>query len=161
MKGRILGLENSFKLIGRDWMLITAKVGEKINTMTASWGGFGHLWNKDVVTIYVRPQRFTHEFIEKSEYFTLSFFNEEYRQALNYLGKTSGRYVDKITESNLTPLYEKNIAYFDEAKLVLVCKKIYKQEINPEGFINSKINDFYKDDYHTMYIGEIVQVIER
>lgn len=160
MLAKLLNLENSFKLMGKDWTLITAKVGEKINTMTASWGGFGHLWNKDVAFIYIRPQRYTHEFVEKSDFFTLSFFDEEHRQKLTYLGRHSGRDGDKIAESGLTPLYERETAYFSEAKLVLVCKKIYRQELNPDGFIDEKIDEFYKKDYHTMYIGEIIEVIE-
>lgn len=160
MLAKLLNLENSFKLMGKDWTLIMAKVGEKINTMTASWGGFGHLWNKDVAFIYIRPQRYTHEFVEKSDFFTLSFFDEEHRQKLTYLGRHSGRDGDKIAESGLTPLYERETAYFSEAKLVLVCKKIYRQELNPDGFIDEKIDEFYKKDYHTMYIGEIIEVIE-
>jgi len=161
MIARLLRIENSFKLMGKDWMLITGKVGDKINTMTASWGGFGHLWNKDVAFIYIRPQRYTHEFVENGDYFTLSFFDEEYRQKLMYLGKHSGRDLDKITESGLTPLYEKNSAYFSEAKLVLICKKIYKQDLDPNGFMDEKIDELYKNDYHTMYIGEIIEVIEK
>jgi len=161
MRNKIYDMENSFKLMGKDWTLITAKAGNKINTMTASWGGFGYLWNKNVAFIYVRPQRYTYEFIENSNYFTLSFFDEEHRQKLNYLGKNSGRDVDKIKESGLTPLHEKELAYFREAKLVLVCKKIFRQELDPKGFIDEKIDEFYKNDYHTMYIGEIVEVIEK
>ena len=161
MRNKIYDMENSFKLMGKDWTLITAKAGNKINTMTASWGGFGYLWNKNVAFIYVRPQRYTYEFIENSNYFTLSFFDEEHRQKLNYLGKNSGRDVDKIKESGLTPLHEKELAYFREAKLVLVCKKIFRQELDPKGFIDAEIDEFYKNDYHTMYIGEIVEVIEK
>lgn len=161
MKEKIYTLENSFKLLGKDWALITAKVGNKINTMTASWGGFGHLWNKNIVYIYIRPQRYTYEFVDNSDYFTLSFFDEEHRQKLLYLGKHSGRDGDKIKASGLTPLYEKDHAYFSEAKLVLVCKKIYKQKLDPKGFIDEKIEEFYKNDYHTMYIGEIVEIIDR
>ncbi len=85
-----LQLENSFKLIGRDWALITGKNGKRINTMTASWGGFGHLWNKDVVYIFIRPQRYTYEFVESSDYFTLSFYEDKYKKDLEYLGKASG-----------------------------------------------------------------------
>lgn len=161
MKSRIYDLENSFKLMGKDWTLITAKAGNKINTMTASWGGFGYLWNKNVAFIFVRPQRYTYEFIENSGFFTLSFFDEEHRQKLNYLGKNSGRDMDKIKESGLTPLHEKELAYFREAKLVLVCKKIFRQELDPKGFIDEKIDEFYKNDYHTMFVGEIIEVIEK
>lgn len=151
-------MENSFKLIGKDWMLITAKNGEKINTMTASWGGFGHLWNKNVVYIFIRPQRYTYEFVENTDEFTLSFYDEEHRKALGYLGKVSGRDIDKIREVGFSPKVEGDFATFEEANLTIKCKKIARQELKPEGFLDEKIEDFYNDDYHIMYIGEIVDI---
>ena len=91
---------NPFRLIGKDWMLITAGTEEKFNTMTASWGSVGILWNKPAVTIYVRPTRYTYEFVEKYDEFTISFFSEEYRSALNFCGSKSGRDYDKALETH-------------------------------------------------------------
>ena len=95
--------ENAIKLIGKDWALITAGDESGYNTMTASWGGLGQLWNKDVCFIFIRPQRYTYEFIEKNELFTMSFYPEEYRKALSFCGTKSGRDYDKAKETGLTP----------------------------------------------------------
>src|SRR5699024_11934868 len=88
--------KNVFSLIGDRWMLITAGTREKCNTMTASWGGLGVLWGKPVATVYIRPQRYTMEFVEGSEFFTLAFFGEAYRKALALCGSKSGREIDKV-----------------------------------------------------------------
>lgn len=153
--------ENPFKMIGKDWMLITAGKTDNYNTMTASWGGVGVLWNKNVATIYIRPQRYTKEFIDSNELFTLSVFNEEYRSALNFCGTKSGRDFDKAKETGLTPIDFEGTTAFNEAKFVLVCKKLYSDKIRPENFMDEKIDDNYKlKDYHTMYIAEIVGVYE-
>lgn len=159
MTERIYELENVFKLLEKDWMLITAKNGDKSNTMTASWGGFGYLWNKHVAYIFIRPQRYTYEFVENSDVFTLSFFENSYKDKLAYLGKQSGRTCDKIKESGLTLVEKDDISYFGEAKKVLVCKKLHRQQLNPEGFIDKKIDEFYNNDYHIIYIGEIIDII--
>ena len=116
--------DNPFKLIGKDWMLVTAGDKSKFNTMTASWGGVGILWNKPVAFTFIRPQRYTFEFTEQGEYYTLSFFDEEYRKALNFCGTKSGRDYDKVKETGLTPVFSEDAPYFGEAKLVLVCKKL-------------------------------------
>jgi len=148
--------DNPFKLIGTDWMLITAGTPDAFNTMTASWGGLGVLWERKVATCYVRPTRFTFEFVERSSYFTLSFFEEQYRKALTYCGTHSGRNSDKIREAGLTPVKEKGLIYFQEARLVLACRKMYAQDIDPGRFLDPTINDMYpQKDYHRMYIGEI------
>jgi flavin reductase (DIM6/NTAB) family NADH-FMN oxidoreductase RutF len=157
----LLNLENSFKLIGKDWMLITAKNGDKVNTMTASWGGFGHLWNKNVVYIFIRPQRYTYEFVEQTNYFTLSFFEEKYREALSFLGKVSGREMNKIKEVGFNVAVDGEYASFDESNLVIKCKKIAKLELDPNSFLDEEIEKFYKNDYHYMYIGEIVEVEDK
>ena len=117
---------NPFKLIGKDWMLITAGDKEKFNTMTASWGGVGIMWGKPVATAYIRPQRYTFEFIENGDYYTQSFFDEEYRDALKFCGSKSGRDYDKVKETGLTPVVddETGAVYFKEAKLVFICKKM-------------------------------------
>ena len=75
---------NPFTKIGSEWMLITAGNEKKFNTMTASWGGMGVLWGKNVVTTYIRPQRYTKEFVDANDTFTLSFYGPQYKEALNF-----------------------------------------------------------------------------
>ena len=119
--------ENAFQLIGTDWMLITAGDAQKCNTMTASWGGVGVLWNKPVSFIFVRPQRYTREFIEREGGYSLCFFADGFRKQLSYLGTASGREEDKIQTAGLTTAFADGVPYFEEAKLVLICKKQYRQ----------------------------------
>lgn len=154
--------DNTFKLIGSDWMLITVGSPESYNTMTASWGGFGVLWNKKVCFCVVRPVRYTYEFMERADNFTLSFFDEKYRNALNICGSKSGRNIDKAAETGLTPIAGKlsNTTSFAEARIVLECKKLYYQDIEPEHFLDKSIDENYpQKDYHRMYIGEIVNCL--
>ena len=153
--------ENPFKLIGSDWMLITAKKGEKTNMMTASWGGVGILWNKPVATIYVRPQRYTKEFIDNEEYFSLCVLPEEYRQILNYCGTKSGRDEDKIAETKLTIDESEKAPIFKEARLVLICKKLYAQDLTEQSFIDKSLveKNYQSKDFHTMYIAEIEKIL--
>ncbi|HBF87372.1 MAG TPA: flavin reductase [Bacteroidales bacterium] len=154
--------ENTFKLIGKDWMLITAGDKRNFNTMTASWGGFGILWNKPVVFIFIRPQRYTYEFMENSVDFTLSFFNDEYKDILKLCGTKSGREINKISGIGLTPIESHNTVAFSEAKLILSCKKLYFNDLIPENFINCDIDKNYVlKDYHRMYIGEIAQCLSK
>lgn len=152
---------NPFTKIGNEWMLVTAGNKEKHNTMTASWGGLGVLWKKNVVTIYIRPQRYTKEFIDHNDTFTLSFYSEEYKNALTILGRKSGRDGNKEKEAGLTPYEIDGTTGFEEAEMIFVCKKQYHQELKPECF-DVKENDrtCYPDkDYHMMYIGEIEKVL--
>ena len=153
--------DNVFKLIGDDWMLITAGTPENYNTMTASWGGLGILWGEPVSYCFIRPHRYTYDFVKKNETFSLSFFDEKYRKALQYCGTHSGRDVDKAAATGLTVVGgDHNTVYFNEARLVLLCKKIYYQDINPENFIDPVINKNYlKKDYHRMYIGKIIKCL--
>lgn len=153
---------NPFTRIGSDWMLITAGDESKFNTMTASWGGAGVLWGKNVVTCYIRPQRYTKEFVDASDTFTLSFFGPGHRDALNLCGSVSGRDCDKAAEAGLTPYHTDGTTAFREAELILVCRKLYQDEMPPENFI-AKENDakwYPNHDYHTMYIGEIVKILK-
>lgn len=154
--------DNPFKLIGIDWMLITAGTAESFNTMTASWGGLGVLWDRKVAFCFIRPSRYTFEFVEKAQNFTLSFFEEKHRKALNFCGTHTGRDIDKVKETGLTPIKEPGLIYFGEARLVLACRKLYYQDIVPDNFLDSKINDMYaKKDYHRMYVGEIVKCLTK
>lgn len=150
--------ENLFSLLDKDWMLITARDPEtgKINTMTASWGGFGILWNKPVAFVFIRPQRYTREFTERAEGLTLSFFSEEYRDALKLCGRVSGRDCDKIAEAGLTPMPIGERAAFAEARMVMSCRKLYADDLKEGAFIDPALLSNYRaGDYHTMYIVEI------
>lgn len=151
--------DNPFKLIADDWMLITAGPPSAFNTMTASWGGVGHIWGKDVCWCVIRPQRYTLEFVESNPVFTLSFFNEEHRAALNLLGSRSGRDGDKVADSGLTPVDGPIIGTttFAEARLVIACRKVYWHDLDPDHFLDPSIEANYpQKDYHRMYLGEIV-----
>ena len=153
--------ENVFQLISKDWMLVTAKDSDRINTMTASWGGLGEMWGKHVSYIVIRPSRYTFSLLEHTDYYTLSFFDEKYRDILNYCGKYSGRDKDKIKETNLTVLEDGQSAYFSQAKLVLVCKKLYGQMFDPSNFVDSEFGKkmYPNDDIHKLMIGSIEKVL--
>lgn len=153
---------NPFTAIGKQWMLVTAGDETKANTMTASWGGAGVLWNKNVATCYVRPQRYTREFIDAQEYFSLSFLPEEYRKPLTYCGRVSGRDVDdKIAQAGLTLCNKFEAPCFEEAETVLICKKLYVDKIKPQCILHSETDSVnYPDkDYHIVYIAEIVKAL--
>lgn len=155
-------LEKSpFQLIGKEWMLVTAEKDNKVNTMTASWGGLGVMWGKNVAYVVIRPQRYTKEFIDASDTFSLSFFAPEFKKQLGYLGKVSGRDEDKITVSGLTVAHNSETPYFEEASLVLICKKLYKQPLNPECFIAKELDEkwYPNKDYHELYIVEVEKVM--
>jgi flavin reductase (DIM6/NTAB) family NADH-FMN oxidoreductase RutF len=149
---------NPFTLIDDYWFLLTAGNTESFNTMTASWGGMGILWNKPVVFCFVRPQRYTYKFMESNELFTMSFFDESQRDALNFCGKVSGRETDKMKATGLRPISSPaNSVFYEQATLMLECRKLYFSDILPENFLAEKINSNYpKKDYHRMYIGEII-----
>ena len=152
--------KNPFVMIGDEWMLVTAEKEGKINTMTASWGGVGIMWGKTVATVYIRPQRCTKKFVDGSEYFTLSFFDGGQKKALGYLGSVSGNdEPDKIDKTDLHVTQVDGQPTYEEAMLVLVCKKLYVQEMKEECFLRSQeIEDWYPEkDFHTMYMAEIVK----
>ena len=155
-----------FKLILKDSMLITAGPPDDYNTMTAGWGGLGALWSKHVVFCVIRPQRYTYQFMEKNEVFTCSFFDEKYRAALEFCGTHSGRDTgdkgNKAVLAGFTPMpgILPGTTTFEEAKLVLECRKIYFQDIDPKNFLDKSIHDWYPNkDYHRLYIGEVVNVL--
>ena len=150
---------NPFKRIGSDWCLISAGKPESFNTMTASWGGIGILWNKKAATCYIRPQRYTKEFVDREEYFTLSFFPDGYRKALSLCGTVSGRDHDKPAEAGLTPLFTDGSVTFEEADLVLVCRKLYAQPMTEDSFTDKNVleKEYPARDLHTRDIGEIIK----
>ncbi len=155
--------QNVFSLIGDQWMLITAGTKDQCNTMTASWGGLGVLWGKPVATVYIRPQRYTLEFVEREDTFTLCFFGEEYRKALALCGSKSGRDMDKVKECGFTVSTAEGAPYFEEADLVLVCKKSYWQDMDPTHFLDGEIDSkwYPEKDYHRIFIGEILEVLRK
>lgn len=151
-----------FTRIGKDWMLVAAGNDAGSNMMTASWGGLGVLWNKPVSTIYIRPSRYTFEFLEREEYYALCFFGNEHRDALTYCGRHSGRDGDKCKATGLTPRFDEAAPYYDEAQLVLICRKLYYQDMNAANFLDDGIEANYNGaDYHRIYIGEIVKVLQQ
>ena len=152
--------DNVFSLIGKDWMLITSGTVDNYNTMTASWGGMGYLWNKNVCFIFVRPSRYTYEFMEQNDTFSLNFFTDEWRNALTICGKKSGRDIDKAKETGLKPIPGNNqTTSFEHARLIIECKKLYFQDIIPEQFLDPSLEKNYNGgDYHRMYVGEILSV---
>ena len=155
--------DNAFKLIGKDWALVTSGSRESFNTMTVSWGGVGIMWNKPVTFTFIRPQRYTFGFLEKNGFFTMSFFDESYRKALQICGTKSGRDTDKVAETGLTPAFTGDgVPYFEEARLVLVCKKLYAQDLNEDSIVEEAVKGNYNgSDYHRMYISEIVSVLKK
>lgn len=153
--------KSPFQLIGTDWMLVTAEKENKVNTMTASWGGLGVMWGKNVAYVVLRPQRYTKEFVDSSNTFSLTFFDQNYKKQLGYLGSVSGRDEDKITKANLTIQYSDNTPFFEEGNLAIICRKLYAQELKPECFITSELDDkwYPEKDYHTLYIAEVEKVL--
>ena len=158
---------NPFTKIGTEWMAVTAGDKDKVNTMTASWGTIGVLWGKNIVTIYVRDSRYTKEFIDAKDTFSLTFFDvsdKENKLALKSFGAVSGRDEDKISNAKMHVDYAADgTPYIDEGNLVLVCRKMSATKILPEQFIDASIDsDWYKSkDYHTMYVAEITQILAR
>ena len=157
--------DNVFEMIDKEWFLLSAGDRDRMNTMTCSWGTVGELWSRRVAIAYVRKTRHTFSFTEKGDYFTLSFFGDAHRGALGLCGSKSGRDIDKVAATGLTPVYDEygDVPYFAEARLVLVCKKLYSDFIKPECFVSEDLDrqNYGAKDYHKFYVGEIVKVLER
>ena len=148
---------NIFNEFGKNWMLVSAKKPDgTVNTMTVSWGAMGMLWGKNAATIYIRQSRFTKEFIDSSDYFTVSLF-DGHKKELGILGSKSGRNGDKVAEVGFTPVTVEDQPAFDESKCVCICRKMYRTDIPLDSMPSDVVDRWYSDgDYHTMYIGEIV-----
>ncbi|MDO4462007.1 MAG: flavin reductase [Bacteroidia bacterium] len=161
----VLSKEDALNLIGKQWMLVTAGSKDSYNTMTASWGGIGWLWNKAVAFVFVRPERYTHEFIEKNDRLTLSFYTEEYRSALQLCGTKSGRDTDKAAETGLTPLsLESGAMTFEQARLTLDCKKLFKASMEEANFLDKELVERWYGAHggmHDVYVVEIETVYEK
>ena len=156
------------KLVGEDWLLLSAGDEKGFNGMTISWGTFGTLWGKKgfdgqfpVANVFVRPQRYTNEFMENNEYFSLCKLRDEDKNMHGILGSKSGRDLDKIKEVGLTPIFDNNTVYYEEAELVIICRKLYVQRLEEDCFIDKGIIEacYPEKDYHYMYIGEIVKTL--
>ena len=154
---------NPFTKIGKEWALVTTNADTKDNTMTISWGGMGVMWGKNVVYVFIRDTRYTKEFIDKNEFFSISFLDETYRQALNYCGAHSGRDEDKIANAGLNSNHKMGIPFIDEGNLVLLCHKLSATRITEDSFLSPDIKEkWYPDgNMHTMYIAEIMEVLAR
>lgn len=154
--------DNAVDLFKNKWGLVTAGTEDKFNTMTVSWGAVGELWGKDMATIYIRPQRYTEEFLNINDYFTVSFYPVDMKQKIHSVcGSKSGRDVDKVKACDLTPVLDDKAPYFEEAEIVLVCKKAAKAKFDPADFIDDTIDGkwYPEKDYHFIYYGEIEKVL--
>ena len=152
---------NPYEKIGKEWMLLTAGGEGSYNTMTCSWGHLGCLWNLPTAICYVRPQRYTRQFIDREARYTLCFFPPEYKKALGYLGTKSGRDGDKVAAVGLTPVHEQDYTYFSEASLVIVCRTLYQAPLKEEYFRDKAVmeEDYPEKDFHDLYIGQIEKVL--
>ena len=148
-----------FEMIGEKWALVAASQGDEHGAMTVSWGGAGVLWNKKVVTLYIRPTRHTYTLLEKTDLATISFFTDEYKKTLSYFGRVSGRDEDKIAVSGLSCSTERGAPIFEEASRTFVLKKLYYSDIDKNNFSDPALDSHYNGDYHRMYIYEIIDEI--
>jgi flavin reductase (DIM6/NTAB) family NADH-FMN oxidoreductase RutF len=154
--------DNVFKMMDKDWMLVTAGTRDHVNTMTASWGHLGIMWNLPVAICYIRPQRYTFGFANEHDDYTLSFFERKDRDILQFCGTKSGRDHDKIRETGLKPLEtDSGNIYFEQARLVLECRKIYQDDMKAEHFVRPEIakKNYPNNDFHRFYFGEIINVL--
>ncbi len=156
--------DNIFERIGKDWMLITAGDEKNCNTMTASFGGFGVLFFKEVAHIYVRPARHTYSFLENNDGYSLSFFNNDaYREQLKYCGRVSGKDENKLKKCGFTVATADGIPYIEQADVTVICKKIYAADIENGTFYDEQIQEkcYPQGDTHRMYVGEILKIITK
>lgn len=154
--------ENFVDLFKNRWALVTAGDSGAYNTMTVSWGAVGELWGKDCATVYIRPQRYTQEFVNKNDYFTISFYPTDMKNKIHGVcGSKSGRDVDKAKECGITPCFDEKAPYFEEAQLVLVCRKMAEGKFEPSQFIDEKIEEnwYTQKDFHFIYYAEIEKVL--
>lgn len=149
-----------FDQFDKKWALLTAGKTDNFNSMTISWGGLGTLWNKPVATVYVRTSRYTHDFMDTNDYLSISFYPEQYRKTLGVLGSKSGRDMDKMRASGLTPKKTGETISFEEAETTIICRKLFKQSLDVTNMPENVIKDLYTDQApHDMYIGEVVAIL--
>lgn len=155
-------LKNTFSFIADDWALVTAGTPDKWNTMTVSWGGLGELWGKDVAFIFIRPQRYTKEFVDANERFTVNNFDGGYKKELGICGSKSGREVDKSALTGLTAGFVDGVPYIAQAKTFFICRKMAEFDLTPEMFRDADIDTkwYPEQDYHRVYVCEIEQAYQ-
>lgn len=155
----------SFYTLDKEWALLSAGNQDSFNTMTVSWGTLGTLWNLPVATVYSRPQRYTREFLDEQDYYTLSFFGGQHMKELGYLGAHSGRDGDKVTQVGFTPVFDDQYGtpLFEQAQLVLVCRKVYAEDLKAEYFLDKSIIEqhYPAADFHRQYVGQVVRTLLR
>ncbi len=150
----------SFELFDKQWALLTAGTEGNFNTMTIGWGGLGTLWGKPVATVYVKPIRYTHRFMEENEYFTVSFYPANCRRALSVCGSLSGRDGDKIGVAGLHPRFLGRAVTFLEAEKTLVLRKLYRQDLDLNAIpADVKSRYYVGEPPHTFYVGEVVEIL--
>ena len=159
------------QIFGEEWAALSAGTKERgYNAMTIAWGNIGSLWEREshanrlpIMSVFVRRSRYTYEFMEKEEMFTVAFFGAEGKKKLGYLGSVSGRSEDKYNGAHLTPIFENDTVYPNEAELVFICRKLYAAPLESENFIDKGLVSFNypNEDYHTMYIGEIERILSK
>ena len=156
-------LVNPFTMIHKNWFLLTAQKGGVVNTMTARWCNIGNVWNLPTAIVYIRPQRYTRQFVDGSDQFTLSFFDGDHRRELEYLGRVSGRDEEKIAKSGLHLIELGGQPAFAESRYVFVCRKLYRQPLTPDGFLVPEVceKNYPQKDYHMMYVGQILHAFGR
>ena len=152
---------NPFDKFNKEWALVTAGNKDSFNSMTISWGSMGTLWHKDIITIYIRPDRYTFDFIKNSDMFTISFYDEKYRDILAMFGRCSGRDINKVEKSGFNPVFMDDGITYSEANETIVLKKIYMEQLNKDLF-NEDILSCYKDNgpAHYMIIGEVIRGVK-
>lgn len=153
---------NLTELLEKRWALLTVADGEGCNPMTVSWGGVGRLWNLPVATVYVRPQRYTKGLMDAEPYFSLTFLPEELHDIVALCGSKSGRDIDKVKESGLTVLKDEKAPYFAQGELTFICRKLYEQDVKSKCFVDPAVDEknYPQKDYHRMYVGEILSVLQ-
>ena len=152
---------NAIEMIRDEWMLISVGDQNENNMMTASWGFIGEMWSKDCAIAAIRPTRHTYTLIENADTFALCFMGDN-REVHGICGSKSGRDIDKVKETELTPIFDNGTMYFEEARLVLICKKIYADDLKEDNFIDkSNAEKWYNNDYHKLYFGEIIKVLQK
>jgi flavin reductase (DIM6/NTAB) family NADH-FMN oxidoreductase RutF len=151
----------AFQNIGNEWALLSSGDEKHFNAMTISWGSLGFIWQRPVVTVLVRPPRYTHKFMDEFERFSVSFYDRKYRKALNILGSKSGRDIDKTALSGLTPAFVDGVPTFKEAYLTVIARKIYRGQLESAGFLVPAVDEesYPKKDYHTVYFAELVKTV--
>lgn len=151
--------DNLIEKIANEWMLISAGSKDEYNMMTASWGFMGEMWGKDTAVAMIRPQRYTMQFVEKSDYYALSFYGDN-KDIHKVCGSKSGKDVNKTELTGLTPVFADNTVYFEEAKLVIICKKQYVDVLKEEKFVDKQPLKWYENkDFHNMIFGSIEKVL--